>query len=175
MRLAYWDPVAATPDIGISTSAYASLLLPNALERIGEHASLVEIRSFGLHTLLSKRNRAAAAEAGLSCTVHGPFGHTGIWDLDETVRLESLEEHRRHLEASAEIGARLYVAHPDWLPEIRPRDPLVVSQLCRSFETLREWQDGPRARPRRRARRHQRLPRRLAGRPACAAPSSARA
>ncbi len=125
-----------TPDIGISTSAYAELMLPAALERISEHASLAEIRSFGLHTLLSRRNRAEADQAGLTYTVHGPFGHRGIWDLDDAVRLEALAEHRRHLEASAEIGALLYVVHPDWHPRIEPRDPAVVAQLERSFEAL---------------------------------------
>ena len=128
-------------DIGISTSAYSELMLPSALEAIADLASSAEIRSFGLHTLLSKRNRAAAQQAGLTYTVHGPFGYKGIWDLDDAVRLEALSEHRRHLEASAEIGALLYVVHPDWRPDITPRDPAVVAALDRSFETLLVWQD----------------------------------
>ena len=131
----------STPDIGISTSAYAELLLPAALEHISEHTSFAEIRSFGLHTLLSARNRVAAAHAGLVYSVHGPFGYTGIWDADESARLEALAEHRRHLEASAGIGALLYVVHPDWHPVVEPRDPAVVARLERSFETLRGWQD----------------------------------
>ena len=141
VRLAYWDPVRSTPDIGISTSAYAELVLPAALERVSAHASFAEIRSFGLHTLLSARNRAAAAEAGLTYSVHGPFGYTGIWDADEAARLQALAEHRRHLEASAEIGALLYVVHPDWRPVVERRDRAVVARLERSFETLRGWQD----------------------------------
>ncbi|MGE5228831.1 MAG: sugar phosphate isomerase/epimerase family protein, partial [Deltaproteobacteria bacterium] len=128
-------------DIGISTSAYSEQLLPAALERISEHASFAEIRSFGLHTLLSKRNRGEARRAGLTYSVHGPFGYTGIWDLDEAERLRALDEHRRHLEASAEVGAFLYVVHPDWRPGVEARDPAVVAQLGRSFETLRDWQD----------------------------------
>ena len=116
-------------------------MLPAALERISAHASSAKIRSFGLHTLLSKRNRGEARRAGLTYTVHGPFGYTGIWDLDEAERLKALDEHRRHLEASAEIGALLYVVHPDWHPEAGPRDPAIVAQLDRSFETLRGWQD----------------------------------
>jgi len=47
-------------DIGISSSAYSELLLPAALERIAAVAPSAEIRSFGLHTLLSRRNRRAA-------------------------------------------------------------------------------------------------------------------
>jgi sugar phosphate isomerase/epimerase len=128
-------------DIGISTSAYAHLLLPAALESIADAASSAEIRSFGLHTLLSRRNRSEAQRAGLTYSVHGPFGYTGIWDLDDAERLRALDEHRRHLEASAEIGAVLYVVHPDWRPGVGPQDPAVVAQLGRSFETLRTWQD----------------------------------
>lgn len=128
-------------DIGISTSAYSELMLPAALEGIADLTSFAEIRSFGLHTLLSKRNRAEAQQADLTYSVHGPFGYTGIWDPDEAKRLKALDEHRRHLEASAEIGARLYVVHPDWRPEVKPRDPAVVAQLDRSFETLLCWQD----------------------------------
>jgi sugar phosphate isomerase/epimerase len=128
-------------DIGISTSAYSQLLLPAALESIAATTSFAEIRSFGLHTLLSRRNRAEARRAGLTYTVHGPFGYTGIWDLDEAERLRALDEHRRHLEASAEIGALLYVVHPDWRPGVGPRDPAVVTQLSRSFEALRAWRD----------------------------------
>lgn len=129
------------PDIVISTSAYAGDLLPAALAAIAGLAPAAEIRSFGLHTLLSRRNRAEAQQAGLWYSVHGPFGYTGIWDADEGVRRAALDEHRRHLEASAEIGAHLYVVHPDWRPEVRPRDPAVVARLQRSFETLRDWQD----------------------------------
>jgi sugar phosphate isomerase/epimerase len=139
--LAYWSPVQRSLDIGISTSAYAEHMLPTALESIADLTAFAEIRSFGLHTLLSRRNRAEAQQAGLMYSVHGPFGYTGIWDLDEAERLKALDEHRRHLEASAEIGAALYVVHPDWRPEAKPRDPAVVAQLDRSFETLLVWQD----------------------------------
>jgi sugar phosphate isomerase/epimerase len=133
--------VQRPPDIGISTSAFSELMLPAALERIAEDAEFAEIRSFGLHTLLSRRNRAEAQKAGLAYSVHGPFGYTGIWDLDEAERLKALQEHRRHLEASAEIGALLYVVHPDWRPEAGPRDPAVIAQLDHSFETLLAWRE----------------------------------
>jgi len=133
--------VNAHPDIGISTSAYMDRFLPAALEEIAALAPAAEIRSFGLHTLLSKRNRSEAQKAGLSYSVHGPFGYTGIWDLDDAERRKVLDEQRRHLEASAESGARLYVVHPDWRPGVEARDPAVVRQLERSFDTLREWRD----------------------------------
>ncbi len=127
-------------DIGISSSAFAELLLPAALERIAELGWAAEIRSFGLHTLLSLRNREAALAAGLPYTVHGPFGYAGIGDVDENARREALDEHRRHLAAAAEVGARLYVAHPDWHREGTPHDPAVVDALERSFRELRDLQ-----------------------------------
>ena len=133
--------VSHLPDIGISTGAYSDQLLPAALEQISDLSPAAEIRSFGLHTLLSKRNRAEARRAGLRSSVHGPFGSTGIWDVEDDVRRKALDEHRRHLEASTEIGAHLYVVHPDWRPGVRPRDPAVVAQLHRSFDTLHAWQD----------------------------------
>jgi len=124
------------PDIGISTSAYGELLLPEALERIGELAPAAEIRSFGMHTLLSRRNLAAARAAGLSYTVHGPFGYAGLGDTSALARRQALDEHRRHLAAAAEVEARLYVVHPDWHHEPTPRDPAVVTALERSFDAL---------------------------------------
>jgi len=123
-------------DIGISSSAYAELLLPAALARIAELGTAAEIRSFGLHTLLSARNREAALAAGLPYTVHGPFGYTGLGDVSEAKRCEALDEHRRHLAAAAEIGARLYVVHPDWHPDGAAHDPAVIEALERSFRQL---------------------------------------
>jgi len=140
VRLPYLSTVHPPHDIGISSSAYAELLLPVALARIAAVAPAAEIRSFGLHTLLSQRNRRAALEAGLPCSVHGPFGYTGLGDPSTAARLEALDEHRRHLEAAAEIGATLYLVHPDWRPDPRPRDSAVVSALERSFDALRELQ-----------------------------------
>ncbi len=69
-------------DIGISSSAYSELLLAAALERIAAVAAAAEIRSFGLHTLLSPRNRRAALASGLPCSVHGPFGYAGLGDVN---------------------------------------------------------------------------------------------
>jgi hypothetical protein len=34
--------------------------------------------------------------------------------------------HRRHIEAAAEMGALLYVAHPDYVEPPAPRDPAIV-------------------------------------------------
>lgn len=131
----------ATFDIGVSTSAWPALLLGPALERVAGLAPAVEVRSFGMHTLLSRKSRKAVLESGLACSVHGPFGYESIGSTSETTRLAALEEQRRHLEASAEVGATLYVVHPDWSPEPGPRDPRVVAALERSFVALRELQD----------------------------------
>lgn len=124
------------PDIGISTSAWAEVTLAPVLERIAELAPAAEIRSFGMHSLLSAHNLAAAQATGLSYTVHGPFGHTGLGDVSKPIRMQVLDEHHRHLAAAAEVGARLYVVHPDWNGKKAPRDPRVVAALGRSFETL---------------------------------------
>jgi sugar phosphate isomerase/epimerase len=134
------EPVHPPHDIGISSSAYAELLLPAALERIAALAPAAEIRSFGMHTLLSKRNRRAALESGLPCSVHGPFGYTGLGDTSQASRLAAVDEHRRHLAAAAEIGATLYLVHPDWQPQPVPHDAAVVAALERSFDALRELQ-----------------------------------
>jgi len=139
-RLPYSVAVNPPHDIGISSSAHSEVLLPAALERIAAVAPSAEVRSFGLHTLLSRRNRRAALEAGLPCSVHGPFGYTGLGDPSTAARLEALDEQRRHLEAAAEIGATLYLVHPDWRPDPGPRDAAVVAALERSFDALREMQ-----------------------------------
>lgn len=128
-------------DIGISTSAWPELLLGAALDRIAALGPAAEIRSFGMHTLLSRTSRRAVLQSGLPCTVHGPFGYKGLGSTAGPDRLAALDEHRRHLEASAEVGATKYVAHPDWRPEPGPRDAAVVAALERSFIAMRELQD----------------------------------
>ncbi len=141
-RLAYLRDMPPLPDIGISTSAWSTHSLPFALERIAKLAPAAEIRSFDMHTLLSKRNRVAALAAGLSYTVHGPFGYRGLGDASETARRAALDEHARHLEAAAAVSARLYIVHPDWHPEVTPRDSVVVAALERSYAELYDMQDG---------------------------------
>ncbi len=128
------------PDIAVSTSAYADQALAPTLERIAALAPAAEIRSFGMHDLLDKHNLTAAQAAGLSYTVHGPFGAASLGDASKRVRTQLLDEHRRQLAAAAAVGARLYVVHPDWSAETVPRDPQVVASLERSFRTLAEWQ-----------------------------------
>ena len=128
-------------DIGISTSAYSELMLPAALERIAELAPAAEIRSFGLHTLLSERNRRGGAGEPASrtpCT--GPSATRASGTSTRTSgsrRSTSIAGTSRRARRS---GRSLYVVHPDWRPAVAPRDPAVVAALGRSFETLLEWQ-----------------------------------
>lgn len=128
--------------VGVSTSAWPELSLSSALRRIAPLARVVEVRSFGKHTLLNRRSRTAVITSGLSCSVHGPFGleDEGIGSISEATRLTALDEHRRHLEAAAEVGATLYVVHPDLRSGPGSRDPAVGIALQRSFVTLREMQ-----------------------------------
>ena len=57
-----------------------------------------------------------------------PRGRWNLLDRDVMAwHREALDEHRRHLAAAAEIGARLYVVHPDWRPEGADHDPAVIA------------------------------------------------
>ena len=139
--LAYLSAWTAPPTSASRRAPTPSSCSPPRSSASRSCAPAAEIRSFGLHTLLSKRNRAAARAAGLAYTVHGPFGYTGIWDLDDTSgsrRWTSIAATSRPARRS---GRDLYVAHPDWRPDLAPRDPAVVAALDRSFDTLLEWQD----------------------------------
>src|ERR1035437_7414616 len=123
------------PDIGLPSQIYCDETLAAAFERLALRTGLVEIESFGLHTVLSPRKRRDAPASpppplagGLRLTVHGPYG----FDIqpsspDEGVRAQAVAQHRRHVEAAAEIGALLYVVHPDYIEPPGPRDPVVVS------------------------------------------------
>jgi sugar phosphate isomerase/epimerase len=133
--------VSPLPDIGISTSAYARVPLAAALRRIAELAPAAEIRSFGAHTLLERDNVRAAAAAGLRLSVHGPILGEGLGSPDEPTRRADVGLHRRHLVVAAELGATVFVVHPDWTRKPRPRDPDVVAALQRSFVDLAALQE----------------------------------
>ena len=129
------------PDIGLPSQIYPDETLAAAFEKLAPRAGLVEIDSFGLHTVLSPRNRRDALASGLRLTVHGPYGFDiEPGSLDEAVRAQAVAQHRRHIEAAAEIGALLYVAHPDYIEPPGPRDPAVVSALQRTIADLAELQ-----------------------------------
>jgi sugar phosphate isomerase/epimerase len=126
------------PDIGLCSQIYPELPLRDALSRLAPYTSLIEIDSFGLHTVLSPRNRAVARESGLRLTVHGPYAPDILpGSPDERLRRQAVDMHRRHIEAAAEMGAVLYNAHPDETA-VRgaPRDPAVVEALQRTISDL---------------------------------------
>ena len=126
---------------GLSSQIYADLPLGVALERLAPLTDLVEIDSYGLHTVLSRRNRRDAVSSGLRFTVHGPYGpDIQPGSPDEQLRRTAVAAHRRHLEAGAEIGATLYVVHPDWVDPPGRRDARVVAALQRTIADLEDAQ-----------------------------------
>jgi sugar phosphate isomerase/epimerase len=125
------------PTIGLASQIYAQVPLRAALERLAAHAQLVEIDSFGLHTVLSPRNRRDALASGLRLTVHGPYGPDILpGSPDETLRRHAIEVHRRHIDAALEMGAILYNVHPDDIDPPAPRDPAVTVALQRTVADL---------------------------------------
>ena len=129
------------PDIGLSSQIRPDLPLAELLERLAAHTTLVEVDSFGLHTVLSPLNRRVAKASGLRLTVHGPYGYDiDPGSPDESVRRTAVNVHRRHLEAAADMGALVYVAHPDYMEPRGPRDPRVVDALLRTIDDLAAMQ-----------------------------------
>jgi sugar phosphate isomerase/epimerase len=127
-------------DIGISTGAYASYSLAAALLRIGELAPSAEILSMGLHSLLEPANARVVELAGLPFTVHGPFLHFEFGSHSGREHRKALDVHRRQLAVAAELGARVYVVHPDLQRRWKGWDVGVVRTLESAFEDLARLQ-----------------------------------
>jgi len=127
-------------DIGVASDSWDRLPLGAALEHAAKYATLAEIYSADRSTLLSVGNRRAARESGLRLTVHGPFEDLEPGSTSERRRRRAVAEHRRHLEATAEIGGLCYVAHPDYRSQPRKRDPRVLAALARTLEDLADLQ-----------------------------------
>jgi sugar phosphate isomerase/epimerase len=127
-------------DIGVSTGAYAELPLAAALLRIAELAPFAEICSWGRHSLLDPENARAVAEIGLPFSVHGPIVHDGrgggFWGRHRAVR----DMHLQHMTAAAELGASLYVVHPDSHVRQRLRNPAAAAAFDHALEELRVLQ-----------------------------------
>jgi sugar phosphate isomerase/epimerase len=128
-------------DIGISTGAYANFSLAAALLRIGEIAPAAEILSTGQHSLLLPANARVVELSGLPISVHGPFLHFAFGSRTARHHRAALEEHRRHLEVAAALGARVYVVHPDLQRRFKGWDTRVVKVLQASFEELAALQE----------------------------------
>jgi sugar phosphate isomerase/epimerase len=128
-------------DIGISTGAYFELSLGAALLRIAELAPSAEILSLGPHSLLEPINVRVIETAGLPFTVHGPFAHFEFGSRSASRHRAAIELHRRHMWVAAQLGARLYVVHPDMQRRARGWNPKVAASLERAFEELSALQD----------------------------------
>ncbi len=137
----YFFRVPIYDDIGISTGAYANFSLAAALLRIGEIAPSAEILSVGRHSLLDEANVRVVELAGLPFTVHGPFLHFEYGSRSSRRHRAAFEVHRRHLAVAAELGARVYVVHPDLQRKQRGWDTRVVKTLESSFEELATLQE----------------------------------
>ncbi|MCX6363358.1 MAG: sugar phosphate isomerase/epimerase [Actinobacteria bacterium] len=128
-------------DIGISTGAYYELSLGAALLRIAEIAPSAEILSLGRHSLLEPVNVRVIEAAGLPFTVHGPFAHFEFGSRSASKHRGAMDLHRRHMWVAAELGAQLYVVHPDLQRRARGWNPKVAASLERAFEELSALQD----------------------------------
>jgi len=128
-------------DIGVSTGAYFELSLGAALLRIAEVAPSAEILSLGRHSLLEPVNVRVIEAAGLPFTVHGPFAHFELGSRSASRHRAAIDLHRRHMWVAAELGALLYVVHPDMQRRARGWNPKVAAALERAFEELSELQD----------------------------------
>jgi sugar phosphate isomerase/epimerase len=127
--------------IAISSGAYSGLSLAAALQRIAEIAPAAEICSWGLHSLLEPVNARAVDLSGLPFTVHAPFTHDLLGSRSASRRRTAINLHERHIAASAALGARGYVIHPDLQRRQKPRSPRTAAALERSFRELRRLQD----------------------------------
>jgi sugar phosphate isomerase/epimerase len=127
--------------IAISSGAYSRLPLAAALLRIAEVAPSAEICSWGLHSLLEPVNARAVDLSGLPFTVHAPFTHDLLGSRSASKRRTAVDIHERHIAASAALGARSYVVHPDLQRRQKPRSAWTAAALERSFEELRRLQD----------------------------------
>ena len=137
----YSTRVPIYDDIGISTGAYANFSLAAALLRIAEIAPSAEILSYGRHSLLAEANARVVELSGLPFTVHGPFLHFEFGSRSARHHRAAFEEHRRHMEAAARLGASLYVVHPDLQRRYKGRDPRVVATLENAFEQFAALQE----------------------------------
>lgn len=134
-----------TLEYGISTAAYDHLSLAKALARIAAFTGLAELRCESRHDVAQARNRRAALAArrdGLRFTMHGPFWKQNIWSSNDARRRRALDDHRRYIDLAAQLGASIYVLHPDYSYFPQPHDPEVVTRLQASFAELAELQAG---------------------------------
>ena len=102
--------------LAVSTWAYLELQLDQALERISRLASRAEILCEGRHSLFKADNLEIASSFPLKYTVHGMIADINIASIYPEFREASINLHKRAIEASASIGAELYIIHPGYTP-----------------------------------------------------------
>ena len=129
------------PDIGLAATAWFDQPLAAALAHIASVAELVEVYSDYNHSLIRAANRRAVVQSGLRLTVHGPWENADVGHPSEAARKAAVAVHRRHLEAAADVGAAVYVLHPDY--DLTPivRSGAVRDALQRSIVELAALQD----------------------------------
>lgn len=133
--------VQCISDIGVSTGAYLNLSLASALLRVSELCAFAEVLSLGPHSILEPVNARVLEVAGLPFSVHGPFAHFEFGSRWSSRHKAAMKLHRRHIAAAAELGAGLYVVHPDLQKKPHHRDQRVVDTLERAFEELAALQE----------------------------------
>lgn len=127
--------------VGVSTGAYLNLSLASALLRISELTAFAEILSMGPHSILEPANARVIEVAGMPFSVHGPFAHFELGNRRASRHKAAMELHKRHIAAAAELGAGLYVVHPDVQRKPRPRSSRVIETMeraCQEFTALQE-------------------------------------
>lgn len=114
--------------------------MAEALEKIARLTKRAEILCETGHSLLDEKNRDSALSFDLDYTVHGLITDVNIASIHEAIRSASVKLHRQAIEASAEIGASIYVVHPGYTsyPFYR-KDALAA--LDRSLDEMRSMQD----------------------------------
>jgi sugar phosphate isomerase/epimerase len=146
VRMCDTPDVQCISDIGVSTGAYLNLSLASALLRISELTAFAEVLSLGPHSILDKANARVLEVAGLPFSVHGPFAHFELGSRWASRHKAAMEMHRRHIDAAAELGAGLYVVHPDVQRKPRPRSVRVIATMeraCQEFAALQKQYDMP--------------------------------
>jgi sugar phosphate isomerase/epimerase len=129
-----------TTKIGISTWAYQDLSLGDALERISSLSDNAEVLCEARHSLLDPSNLEALDSFSLKYTVHGLITDVNIASVHDVIRSASVELHRKAVEASAAVGASVYVVHPGFTSWPFYRDQALQS-LDKSLKDLRLMQD----------------------------------
>jgi sugar phosphate isomerase/epimerase len=124
------------PHLGLTASAWSDLPLDRALAAMSDLTALAEVYSGDGHDLTLAHNRRAVAASGLRVSVHGPFVELDPGSRSERRRREAVDAHARQIEAAAEVGALVYVVHPDFSVAPRRRDPRVSAALQHSIEDL---------------------------------------